>query len=185
MTKQQPMPARAAPKARERGTAKDRDDQTAGPPRRGDAVALGPLAGYAGYYLRLAQDASFQAFAARLGQGDVRPGDFTIMTLIRENPGITPTAISQASGRDKSTLTPALRSLEERGYIARQRIEHDRRFYQLRLTSVGEDAITLLSEHARAHDEELDRIIGRENKADFIRILRAISAELITPPDKD
>ena len=39
-----------------------------------------------------------------------------------------------------------------------------------------------LSEHARAHDQELDRIIGPENKAEFIRILRAIVAGLGDPP---
>ena len=184
MIKREAMPARTALKARERGSAKDRANSPAGPAGRGE-IALGPLANYAGYYLRLAQDASFQAFAARVGRGDVRPGDFTILTLIRENPGITPTAISQASGRDKSTITPALRSLEERGYIARQRIDYDRRFYQLFLTSAGEEAIALLSQHARAHDDELDRIIGREQKAEFIRILRAIAAELNPSPDKN
>lgn len=144
------------------------------------AIRLGPLADYAGYHLRLAQDASFQAFAARVG-GDLRPGFFTLLTLIRENPGITQTAISLASGRDKSTLTPALRSLEEGGYIGRERIDHDRRSFRLYLTSAGEEAIARLSEHARAHDQELDRIIGPENKAEFIRLLRAIVAGLGDP----
>ena len=145
------------------------------------AIKLGPLENYAGYYLRLAQDASFQAFAARVGRGDLRPGYFTLLTLIRENPGITQTEISQASGRDKSTLTPALRALEDGGYIARQRIDRDRRSFELSLTPAGEEAVTQLSEHARAHDAELDRIIGPENKAAFLRILRAIVNGLADP----
>lgn len=148
------------------------------PPRQ--AIQLGPLADYAGYHLRLAQDASFQAFAARVGRGDLRPGFFTLLTLIRENPGITPTAISQTSGRDKSTLTPALRTLEEGGYIGRERIERDRRSYRLYLTPAGEKALAQLSEAARAHDAELDRIIGPE-KAEFIRILRNIVSGLADP----
>jgi DNA-binding MarR family transcriptional regulator len=146
------------------------------------AVRLGSLADYAGYHLRLAQDASFQAFSARVGSGDLRPGFFTLLTLIQENPGITQTAISVASGRDKSTLTPALRLLEENGYIGRERIDHDRRSFRLYLTPSGEEAMTRLSQHARAHDEELDRIIGPQNKAEFIRILRAIVAGLGDPP---
>lgn len=144
-------------------------------------IKLGPLEDYAGYHLRLAQDASFQAFAARVGTGDLRPGHFTLLTLIRENPGITQTAISQASGRDKSTLTPALRTLEEGGYIGRERIDHDRRSFRLYLTPAGEKAIARLSEHARAHDAELDRLIGPENKTEFIRILRAIVSGLADP----
>jgi DNA-binding MarR family transcriptional regulator len=141
-------------------------------------IRLGPLAQYAGYYLRLAQDASFQAFAGRVGTGDLRPGFFTLLTLIRENPGITQTAVSQASGRDKSTLTPALRLLEEGGYIERERVDRDRRSFQLYLTPAGEDAVAQLSEAARAHDAELDRIIGPENKARFIGILRDIVSGL-------
>lgn len=141
-------------------------------------IRLGPLADYAGYHLRLAQDASFQAFAARVGRGGLRPGFFTLLTLIRENPGITQTAISQASGRDKSTLTPVLRSLEERGYIGRERLDRDRRSFRLYLTPAGEAAAAQLSQAAREHDAELDRIIGPENKAEFIRILRNIVSGL-------
>jgi DNA-binding MarR family transcriptional regulator len=146
-----------------------------------DRIKLGPLEDYIGYHLRLAQDASFQAFAARVGQGDLRPGYFTLLTLIRENPGITQTAISQASGRDKSTLTPALRYLEDNGYIGRERIDHDRRSFRLRLTPSGEEAVARLSEQARLHDEQLDRIIGVENKAEFIRALRAIVSAFADP----
>ena len=141
-------------------------------------IKLGPLDDYAGYHLRMAQDASFQAFAARVGQGDLRPGYFTLLTLIKENPGITQTAISHASGRDKSTLTPALRYLEDHGYVGRERVDSDRRAYRLFLTETGQQAVAVLSEHARAHDAELDRIIGLENKAEFIRILRAIAREI-------
>lgn len=146
-----------------------------------NAIRLGPLADYAGYHLRLAQDASFQAFANRVGRGDIRPGYFTLLTLVRENPGITQTAISQASGRDKSTLTPAMRYLEDNGYIERHRAASDRRAYGLHLTPLGEEAIALLSGHASAHDQELDRIIGAERKAAFIGILRDIVAALANP----
>ncbi len=151
----------------------------ADPTREG--IRLGSLADYIGYYLRLAQDASFQAFAARVGRGDLRPGDFTLLTLIQQNPGTTQTAISQASGRDKSTLTPALRTLEERGYIGRKRVSHDRRAYQLCLTTAGEEAIAQLAEHALAHDKELDRLIGPENKAVLIRMLRKIADGFADP----
>ena len=148
---------------------------------RRKAIRLGALADYAGYHLRLAQDASFQAFVSRVGSSDIRPGYFTLLTLVRENPGITQTAISQASGRDKSTLTPAMRYLEDNGYIERLRVANDRRAYGLHLTPAGEKAIAQLSAHASAHDEELDRIIGAERKAEFIGILRDIVAALSNP----
>lgn len=147
-------------------------------------IKLGHLGTCVGYYLRLAQDASFHAFAARVGDGRLRPGHFTLLMLIRENPGITQTAISHASGRDKSTLTPALRALEDGGYVARERIDHDRRSFRLTLTPAGEVAIAQLCEHARAHDAELDRIIGVERKAAFLATLRAIAEAFGDPRGK-
>ena len=76
---------------------------------------------YIGFHLRLAQNASFKAFKRLTGESDLKPGWFAVMMLVHVNPGITPMALSRASGRDKSTLTPVLRDLESRGYLDRCR----------------------------------------------------------------
>ena len=67
------------------------------------STALGPLADMVGYHLRLAQEASFRAFAQRVGARSLKPRRFAILLLIDQNPGLTQTALSRASGRDKST----------------------------------------------------------------------------------
>ena len=54
----------------------------------------------------MAQIASFQAFAREVGEVDLPPGRFALLTLIGRNPGISQTVLSRAAGRDKSTLTP-------------------------------------------------------------------------------
>jgi DNA-binding MarR family transcriptional regulator len=141
-------------------------------------VRLGPLAEFIGFHLRLAQEVSFQAFARRVGEVDVRPGRFALLMLIGENPGISQTALGRAGGRDKSTLTPALDDLQRRGLIRRERLSSDRRTYALRLTEAGAAVLGELTEHARAHDRELDRIVGREEKARFLRTLRRIAIAL-------
>ena len=56
-----------------------------------------------GFHLRMAQIASFQAFAREVGEVDLPPGRFALLTLIGRNPGISQTALSRAAGRDKST----------------------------------------------------------------------------------
>ena len=79
-------------------------------PRRDGAaepIDYGPLAEWVGFNLRMAQDASFQAFARLSQEIDVRPGRFATLTLIGNNPGISQTALSRANGRDKSTLDAA------------------------------------------------------------------------------
>lgn len=150
-----------------------------------EPIRFGPLANYIGFHLRRAQNVSFQAVARRIGQADFTPGLYALLTLIEQNPGITQTALSRADGRDKSSLTPALNGLEKRGLIRRDRIAGDRRSYALTLTPAGAEVLVDLHRHAQAHDDELDRIIGLEHKAQFIRQLRRIIIELSAEPDDE
>jgi len=144
----------------------------------GTELRLGRLEHYLGFNLRLAQEASFQAFARRTGFADLRPARFAILALIDANPGVSQTALSAAAGRDKSTLTPALADLERRGLIRRERAAHDRRSYALRLTDDGRAVLRELARHAAAHDRLLDRLVGLENKAAFLAALRRIAMGL-------
>jgi DNA-binding MarR family transcriptional regulator len=141
-------------------------------------IDYGPLADWLGFHLRMAQIASFQAFAREVGEVDLPPGRFALLTLIGRNPGISQTVLSRAAGRDKSTLTPALRDLKRRGLIARTRLESDRRSYHLTLTPDGEAMLQRLTECAARHDRNLDRIVGPRDKPRLLRLLRKIMSEL-------
>lgn len=152
---------------------------TAAAKRQPDAINLGPLRDWVGFHLRLAQSASFQAFAKRTQDIYLRPGRFATLTLIGCNPGISQTALSRANGRDKSTLTPVLADLESRGLIRRQRTEADRRAYRLSLTPAGKRVLTQLTRCASQHDRALDRIIGTQDRAKFLSILRRITEAMI------
>jgi len=147
------------------------------PARPQETVALGPLADMVGFHLRLAQEASFRAFAQRVGARDLKPRRFAILTLIDQNPGLTQTALGRASGRDKSSLTPALDDLERRGLIERRRAPKDRRVRALYLTVGGRSLLRELRRHALAHDRQLDRILGT-GKAPFLAGLRRIAVSL-------
>lgn len=143
-----------------------------------DSIDYGPLAGWLGFHLRMAQIASFQAFAREVGEIDLPPGRFALLTLIDRNPGISQTVLSRAAGRDKSTLTPALRDLMRRGLIARERLAKDRRSYHLTLTPAGQTVLQRLTECARRHERRLDRIVGARDRARLLQLLRKIMAEL-------
>jgi DNA-binding MarR family transcriptional regulator len=130
------------------------------------------------YHLRLAQEASFQAFKQRVGNADLQPGRYTILSIIANNPGLTPTELSRACGRDKSTLTPTLKDLAKRGMVERRRRETDERSYTVHLTPAGGELLQTLRRHALAHDRVLDHIVGPEKRAEFLEILRRITEEL-------
>lgn len=138
-------------------------------------VSLGGMEDLIGFHLRRAQEASFAHFAA-LADEDLDPGRFAILTIIGANEGINQTALSQASGRDKSTLTVTLRSLTAKGLIARMRSERDRRNYEIALTPAGKAHLAALARCAAQHDAELDRIVGPSNKKLLISMLADIAA---------
>lgn len=142
-----------------------------------ESARLGMLGDYIGYHLRLAQNASFKAFQRKTGEDDLRPGWFAVLSLIQENPGITPMALSKASGRDKSTLTPVLRDLHRLHLVARETMPTDKRSYTLSLTPAGVSKLEKLARHAADHDRELDEIVG-SRKAELIELLRLIATRL-------
>lgn len=144
----------------------------------GGSLSYGELGDSIAFHLRLAQEASFNAFARRVGQTDSRPGRYAILTLIGENPGISQTVLSQASGRDKSSLTPALDDLETRQLIRRERVATDRRSYALYLTSLGKAALSAMDQQAQLHNETLDRIVGPAQRDEFMKILQRIVTSL-------
>jgi DNA-binding MarR family transcriptional regulator len=143
-----------------------------------DGVDYGPLAGWVGFHLRMAQIAAAWAFARASGEVDLPPGRFALLTLIGRNPGISQTLLSRAAGRDKSTLTPALHDLKRRGLIVRERLKRDRRTYHLRLTAAGAAMLRRLTACAERHEADLDRIVGRRERARFLATLRKVAEEL-------
>ena len=168
--------------ARESGRTLARGGRNSGKGNGADGAAedvdYGPLTDWIGFNLRMAQDASFQAFSRLSQEIGVRPGRFATLTLIGNNPGITQTALSRANSRDKSTLTPLVADLVRRGLIRRARTRNDRRTYRLTLTKAGETLLQQLNVCARGHVEKLDLILGARDRAQFLRLLRKVASEI-------
>ena len=141
-------------------------------------INFGPLATWVGFNLRMAQEATFQAFSRRSQEIGESPGRFATLTLIARNPGISQTELSAANGRDKSSLTPVVEDLVRRGLVERKRVDSDRRTYRLNLTAAGKRTLTLMTQAARRHERNLDRVIGLKDKKRFLEILKRIAAEI-------
>ena len=161
---------------------KEDDQMAAHGGRNGEAatgaIDFGLLATWVGFNLRMAQEASFEAFSHHSAAIGENPGRFATLTLIARNPGITQTELSAASGRDKSSLTPVVEDLVRRGMVERKRVASDRRAYRLNLTAAGKKTLALMTRAARKHERNLNHIIGPRDRKRFVEILKRIANEI-------
>lgn len=139
-----------------------------------DMTNYGLLDSFIGFHLRLANDRVYENFVNSLGDDRLRPGCFTMLTLIANNPGITQIAISRAAGFDKSSVAKGLRYMEDEGLIRRVRLDDDRRSYASYLTESGVELSQRLAERARGQSAYLTSLIGPENKRELLKILKIL-----------
>lgn len=144
---------------------------TAQPPES-NSLDHGILHEFIGMYLRRAYEVAYEDFRARLGKDALQPGYFTILTLIVRNPRISQTQIGTASARDKSSVTKALRWMEDEDLIVRLRSAHDRRIHQSVATEKGIKQQALMEAKALGHLQSLNDAIGPERYATFISTLK-------------
>nr|WP_281351174.1 MarR family winged helix-turn-helix transcriptional regulator [Pseudochelatococcus lubricantis] len=143
-----------------------------------DAIDYGLLDSFIGFHLRLANDRTYENFIDRLGADSLRPGCFTILTLIANNPGITQIMISRVAGRDKSSVAKILRYMEDEGLIRRVRLDDDRRAYASYVTEAGAELNARLAEKARIQSAHLRSILGPEREAALLRTLKDLITAL-------
>lgn len=131
------------------------------------AVDLGPLSDSVGYLLRRAQIAVFQRFFEVFAEFDIRPAQYSTLTVIERNPGLSQTRLANALGIKKTNLVAMIDALEERGLARRKAIDTDRRSHALYLTRKGTALIARL--HLR--DAALDRcVLGTMSKDERKRL---------------
>lgn len=96
------------------------------------------LEGLIGYNARRAALAVISVFLERMAPYGLRVVDFSVLTLIAHNPGITSRQLSGALAILPPNLVGMVRQLEERGLIEKRPHPHDRRAQGLYLTAEGE-----------------------------------------------
>jgi DNA-binding MarR family transcriptional regulator len=107
-----------------------------------------------GYQLAQATIATSQVFFAKVGDPfELRPVEFTILTLIDENPGVTARQLAGALAVTPPNITMWMERLERRGLVERERSATDGRAQSIRTTrkgsSLAKQAVALLIDGER------------------------------------
>ena len=96
------------------------------------------LEGLIGYNARRAALAVIEVFLERMAVYGLRPVDFSVLSLVTHNPGITSRQLCTTLGILPPNLVGMVNQLEGRGLIARQPHPRDGRAMGLHLTTAGQ-----------------------------------------------
>src|ERR1700727_1042065 len=80
----------------------------------GARVDLGVLPKLLGYNLRRANQASWRTYVSFIGENKIRPGLFSLLCLVRANPGIAQIELGTHLGVDKASIVALLDRLRRR-----------------------------------------------------------------------
>ncbi len=171
MTSRSRSVQRLAQPARQRRRAR----QTAGTPARNVDVA--ELAGLGGFLLRRAQLWTFADFIRTLAPLEIRPAQFSVLSVINANPGLSQIALAQALGIERAAFVRLLDGLEGRGYLSRIPSLSDRRSHALYLTREGQSALSRMRALVLRHERHLIAKLGPARHKALLRAL-AVFADL-------
>lgn len=123
-----------------------------------------------GYNARRAALAVIGVFLERMAPFGLRPVDFSVLTLIAHNPGITSRQICAALDILPPNLVGMVRSLDQRGLIERRPHPSDRRAQGLHLSPAGKK----LQKNAQSTATQLEADVASRLSAKELDTLKSL-----------
>lgn len=97
--------------------------------------------------------------------GDAQPTGFQseVLAYLGRNPGASPNALAELTGRDRAQITRAVAELEDFGLVMREKSKIDRRSVSVNLTPSGEELFhRVLSKRAALSSAMLETLTQKE-----------------------
>ena len=139
------------------------------------AIKFGGLPGYIGYQVRQAQSAVFRDISRAIKDIGVTPGEFSLLALLKTNPGVNSVTLAKIYQLDKATLSLAIKSLVRRGIIRSTRSADDRRYYSLKLTPAGRAVLRRVTRRIEKQERTMDAVLGPGERRRLLDLLQRIS----------
>ncbi|MCZ6849092.1 MAG: MarR family transcriptional regulator [Alphaproteobacteria bacterium] len=149
--------------------------KTARRPAPRKKINHGVLTELVGYGLRRAQAAVFSHFLGSVGKLGVSPGQFGVLVLIKENRGLSQSALAKALGIERSTMVAVIDRLESQGLVERVTSETDRRSYALALTPEGAELLARVTPLVRAHERQIAARLSAREKVMLMEMLERVA----------
>jgi len=138
-------------------------------------LKLGILETLLAYQLRRAQSAVFQSFNKYLEHAKITPGQIGLLIKIRNNAGISQTALARANGIERSTLGEIIDRFEKRLLVDRRKHATDRRAYALHLSPQGEAFLDRVVPLLLKQEADFTRDWTEQEKQTLVQLLTKLA----------
>ena len=136
-----------------------------------------------GHLIRRCQQRAVDLFTDEVGEDGPNPRQFAVLISVFQNPGMSQTALVEASGIDRSTLTEVLRRMIERGVISKSRTPADQRANALYLTEDGNTMLEMALQAAERAQARILEPIPETDRPSAINMLTAMAGYGINSDD--
>jgi DNA-binding MarR family transcriptional regulator len=127
-----------------------------------------------GYNARRAALAVIGLFLQRMATYDLRPVDFSVLSLITHNPGITSRQLCSALGILPPNVVGMIKTLEKRALVVRRPHPSDGRATGLHLTASGEILMQAAERTALELEVDATRKLGASERKTLMRLLQKV-----------
>ena len=127
-----------------------------------------------GYNARRAALAVIGRFLEEMAIYELRPVDFSTLSLITHNPGITSRQLCNTLGLQAPNIVAMVNGFEKRGLIARHAHPHDGRAFGLVLTEAGQELMGRAEKTASSLETQVASKLTPEERKTMIQLLKKI-----------
>jgi DNA-binding MarR family transcriptional regulator len=128
-----------------------------------------------GYAIRRAQMRVYEELLTVLADLDMTPTRYTVMLLVRENPGIRAVDLARILGVARSRMVKLIGDLESRGLISRETLPSDRRNRVLEMTAQGEQRLNQSEQVVERLEAQLTDGLSAEDRERLLGLLWRIA----------
>jgi DNA-binding MarR family transcriptional regulator len=151
--------------------------------RRRDADAVPPtgridmsgLDDTLGFLLKRAQIAVSSQIHGTFAEFDITAVQFSVLTVVANNPGITQGDIAAALQVERPRMVPVLDALARRGLAERRHDSRDGRSRRIHLTDTGVAMLGLLQRRFAVLEKRLTSALGRDSRERLLTALRILA----------